>query len=323
MLSIIIPAYNAAGRIEACLDSIFCQDTTDVEVLVVDDGSTDTTGAVCDAYAERHDGLRILHTPNGGVSRARNRGMQEAKGEWIWFVDADDTVTSQALSLMRREAGKADLLCFAYDVLDENGHLQHETLPLTIHTDRYDQMCPLRFTRGRESFGYPWNKLFRRDLIINNRLAFPIDLRFREDEVFVAQYLLEARSVRLVNESVYIYRETQTGLTHQAVPYDALMRLATYRLEEIKTLGRSEYTRQALARTLRDVFRLGIDTNNADERQACAVWIIDTLRTTHGHTGHGAVKLKLRLCALLVLCGGRRMLIALMQSKHRKHAGRS
>ena len=90
MVTLIIPVYNAAGYIDVCMDSVCGQTYRDTEVLLIDDGSTDGSGSVCDQWAARDPRVRVIHKENGGVSSARNLGMEEATGEWLAFVDPDD-----------------------------------------------------------------------------------------------------------------------------------------------------------------------------------------------------------------------------------------
>ena len=92
ILSIIIPVYNVEKYFRRCLDSVMSQSFRDYELLLVDDGSSDSSGAICDEYAVRDERIRVFHKTNGGVSSARNVGLEHAKGEWIYFVDADDEV---------------------------------------------------------------------------------------------------------------------------------------------------------------------------------------------------------------------------------------
>ncbi|MBU3807950.1 MAG: glycosyltransferase, partial [Candidatus Phocaeicola faecipullorum] len=97
-ISVIVPVYNVAALLPRCIDSLLDQEFTDYEVLLVDDGSTDRSGRICDEYKEKDVRIRVIHKHNEGVSRTRNRGIDEAKGEWITFVDSDDYVTPGYLS---------------------------------------------------------------------------------------------------------------------------------------------------------------------------------------------------------------------------------
>ena len=112
--SVIIPAYNAARTLPRCLNSLCPQLRDDVELLLIDDGSTDDTGAVCQSYAERHPQIRIFSKENGGVSSARNVGLENARGEYILFVDADDAVREDYFSVLDEAlADRPELLLFS------------------------------------------------------------------------------------------------------------------------------------------------------------------------------------------------------------------
>lgn len=96
-ISIIVPVYKAEAYLHRCVDSLLAQTFTDFEVLLIDDGSPDRSGEICDAYAKKDARVRVFHQPNGGVSVARQRGVENAKGEWITFVDADDCLPQKSL----------------------------------------------------------------------------------------------------------------------------------------------------------------------------------------------------------------------------------
>ena len=100
MISVLVPVYNTNQYLPRCIDSILGQSFTDFELLLIDDGSTDGSAKICDAYAEKDSRIRVLHKENGGVSSARNLGLNEAKGEWVVFVDSDDWISDNCIKLL-------------------------------------------------------------------------------------------------------------------------------------------------------------------------------------------------------------------------------
>ena len=123
LLSIIVPVYNTATYLPACLDSILSQGFTDFEVLLVDDGSSDGSGAICDKYAEADSRVRVFHQENGGVSSARNLGLSQAKGEWIYFVDSDDEMLPDGLqTLVDCISDDVDIVMGGILEVEENGY---------------------------------------------------------------------------------------------------------------------------------------------------------------------------------------------------------
>ena len=114
-ISVIVPVYNTEKYLHRCIDSILDQTFTDFELLLIDDGSTDSSGTICDEYAAKDSRVRVFHKENGGVSSARNMGLDNAYGEWITFVDSDDYLIDQSgLTLLARTNIEADLIIFSY-----------------------------------------------------------------------------------------------------------------------------------------------------------------------------------------------------------------
>src|SRR5690606_27364966 len=121
-VSVIIPVYNAEKYLRECLDSVLAQTFTDFEVLLINDGSTDASGKICDEYAEKDSRIKVFHKENGGVSSARNLGLDNAKGEWISFVDSDDTIEQETLATLANEVKDLDIdgVIFGYKKLINN-----------------------------------------------------------------------------------------------------------------------------------------------------------------------------------------------------------
>ena len=110
LISIIIPVYNREKYIEECLNSILSQTFNDYEILLIDDGSNDNTGIICDKYAEENKKIKVFHKKNGGVSSARNLGLRCAKGKWIIFVDSDDVLAKESLTIMNSIINKPNYI---------------------------------------------------------------------------------------------------------------------------------------------------------------------------------------------------------------------
>ena len=185
-ISVIIPVYNKAPFLARCLDSVAAQTKQDAQIVIIDDGSTDGSGKICDQYADRPN-FEIYHTKNAGVSAARNLGMEKAKGEYLTFLDADDAYEKDAVETMERyaEMGK-DVVQF--------GQIRHQpgaTTPLRRswpegdydlwHIRRYWQMV--------------WNKIYKTQLIRAGGFKFREDLDFGEDEIFNAEILMRVGGI--------------------------------------------------------------------------------------------------------------------------------
>lgn len=216
LFSIIIPAYNVDKYIEQCIESIINQDRSKFEIIIINDGSTDKTGFICNKYSAKYSNIRVFHTENRGVSRARNLGLSEAKGEYVLFVDADDWVTSDYIEVISKEIEGVDLLFFSnnrfiygnvimqsYSDAYAKNRAELEALILNIKKQKY------------EYFGFTWNKCFKRNIISVNNILFVENLSVREDEVFTNLYCRRINSIKYTKKILYNYREQITGLTYK------------------------------------------------------------------------------------------------------------
>lgn len=184
-VSIIIPVYNAEAYLPRCIDSVQNQTLHNWELLLVNDGSTDKSGAICDAYAARDSRIRVIHQENAGVSAARNAGLAAASGQYIGFVDADDWVDSEMFqSLCCLALGEAcDIaMCDAVTVYSDE-HTEPDTITQLDHDCvlMRDQISPSLLL---ELAGAVWRCLYRADLIRANDVVFPQKIKFSEDRIF-------------------------------------------------------------------------------------------------------------------------------------------
>ncbi len=215
-VSIIVPVYKAEKYIRRCLDSIVAQTMQDWECILVDDGSPDKCGEICDEYASKDSQFRVIHKENGGVSRARNIGIDMAQGEWLMFIDADDEITSNALQQLSIGFGDSfDMIIGGYEKIDENGKVmskndRNEVLTWDMKTclrDVYRSHC--------SSYnGYCFNRLFRSKKVKENKLRFCEDIFSREDALFLIQYLLKCSGLALYSlNTIYKYRQHSGNAT--------------------------------------------------------------------------------------------------------------
>lgn len=203
MISIVIPAYNAAATVGRCLDSLLAQTYRDFELIVVDDGSTDGTAQIISTYAERDSRIRLIRQENAGVSAARNVGLYAARGDLIAFTDSDDAVSPEFLEAL--------LSLYAPGVLpvadiERSDGSALASLPLAITLDPTrlpeDYFCG---TLGQGIAFTVWNKLFSAALLRDACLRFAEELTVGEDMLFVFRYLRRCREVRLTCRAVYRY----------------------------------------------------------------------------------------------------------------------
>ena len=209
-ISVIIPVYNTEQYLNRCIDSILTQSFNDFELLLIDDGSTDGSGAICDLYAEKDSRVRVFHKENGGVSSARNLGLDNAKGEWIYFVDSDDELLHDGLlTLANCVSDEVDIVMGGFVEIGEDGEKTFsvdERVELLLSKEQ--SVITLYFGHGLyySYLGYMCLRLFRNDVIRNHRLRFDISIAIKEDTLFTMQYICKSNGItRQTTTPVYIY----------------------------------------------------------------------------------------------------------------------
>ena len=211
-VSVIVPVYNAQEWIEECVRSVSGQTFRNFELLLVDDGSRDRSGELCDLCAASEPRARVIHTPNGGVTAARACGLREAQGEWICFLDADDTLPMSALQDLYEAANGVDIVVGGFDgnVIGENERMvtvdeyregmlvgTNPALPLSLCGKLYHR----RLFEGHGIFDIPRRIVKGEDMMANLRLAF-----------------VNERPVRVIGKCVYMYRQHPMSCIHKFVP---------------------------------------------------------------------------------------------------------
>lgn len=213
-LSIIIPIYNAALYLHRCIDSILSQSFTDYELLLIDDGSTDESGTICDEYATKDNRIRVFHKVNGGVSSARNLGLDNAIGEWVYFVDADDEVMPNGIKkLYSFVSPLVDLILAGYQICSELGQNKFQDPPkLNTKYNASEAIQHIYFDSYYGYMGYLWCKLFRRHVIEEQHLRFNEKIFYNEDRLFIVQFICALdNDIQSTNEQVYIYHQQANG----------------------------------------------------------------------------------------------------------------
>lgn len=205
-LSIIIPIYNSEKYIEACLKSCLAQDFDDYEIICVDDGSTDLSYHICQQYVQNNLRIRVIKKENGGVSSARNKGIEEAKGEWIWFVDSDDMVLRNCISYLYScvaIGGEYDLLMFDIKRVNDPIEEQWNTLsPDVISLDGIELFTKFpKYSYGNSPFTY-W---FKKSIIAEERIEFDDSMKYAEDTKFIFEYKMSCKKGVMLDLVCYYY----------------------------------------------------------------------------------------------------------------------
>lgn len=223
MLSIIVPVYNVERYIVQCLDSILSQSLTDFELLLVDDGSTDSSGDICDDYAKRDNRIRVIHIPNSGVSFARNKGLEESKGEWISFVDSDDFVESDYLERFQVGKDNADLIIQGLEYFDNRNGCFFKQVRVNNCILGGDGFKEKVAQNDLLRSGYPVAKAYRKRLLAD-KIRFNTNISFHEDHIFVMETMNAAKTIRLVDSVAYKYRyfHSSNTLSRKRHPWSQL-----------------------------------------------------------------------------------------------------
>lgn len=195
-ISIIVPIYKVEQYLPRCIDSILAQTFTDFELLLIDDGSPDNSGKICDEYAKKDRRVRVFHKENGGVSSARNLGLDNSKGKWIVFGDADDWFTEYALEILINKSTEADT------VLGNSFQFYNDkyTPVLCYNQGIFDNVISKVFHFAL------WGYLLSSATIKSHHIRFVEGLAFSEDKVFLLEYCLYCKKMVFINEIVYVYR---------------------------------------------------------------------------------------------------------------------
>ena len=228
-VSIVVPVYNAEKVIGRCVESILSQDYTELEVILVDDGSRDSSPEILDGFAAKDPRVLCIHKENGGVSAARNTGLDRATGDFIQFCDADDWLAPEATKLLvrRAEDSAADLVVGDFyrvvgDKVSRKGSIEKKDI-LTLR-QYADEML---LSPADLYYGVLWNKLYRRDIIEQDHVRMDPEVSYSEDMIFNLDYLKHAQTVAVLEAPVYYYVLTEGSLVQQNLNIQSTVQMKT------------------------------------------------------------------------------------------------
>lgn len=224
LISIIIPVYKVEKYLPRCIESVLNQTYKNFELILVDDGSPDNSGKICDEYALKDERIKVIHKENGGVSSARNAGIDVAKGEFINFIDSDDWVPSNSLqTLLAGISNDCDISVGSF----ENRDVKIRKKPLNVSKIYISDLKIERNLRilERDEFHGPWGKIYKSKIIKENNLKFPSGVKFGEDALFVKEYLKYCNIIKTTDITVYYYNRLN---------YDAMTKKFSYYNELVK-----------------------------------------------------------------------------------------
>ena len=230
-ISVIIPVYNVEPYIRQCLDSVVNQTYKNLEIIIIDDGSPDSCGEICDEYAKKDNRIRIIHKENGGLSAARNDGLKYVTGKWISFVDPDDwcELDMYEKAIVKAKENDADIVIFSlYRETNKGERRIHAFSSDFITTDKkiisQIQLSILnrKYTPLSDSKewgqGLPWDKLYKANLIFDNHLIFNEKVKANEDAIFNINAFQYAEKVVFFDEPLYHFRMNMDSISRKYTP---------------------------------------------------------------------------------------------------------
>lgn len=230
-LSIIVPIYNTEDYLHRCIDSILSQTFEDYELILIDDGSYDTSGIICDYYMNLDSRIEVFHTSNNGVSQARNIGLKKSKGKYVTFIDSDDWIDNNYLACLMKN--KADFVCEKYKVWNENNEL------IYISQEKNNNYYYESLTSSliidlliKGVFNGIACKLYKNSIIKKFSINFDVSIDFGEDTLFNIQYIKYIKSLSINDNANYnyvVYHNNRATLSH------------TYSNEKILTAKKANY----------------------------------------------------------------------------------
>lgn len=304
MVSVIVPVYNTGKYLRKCVDSLLEQTYSDVEIILVDDGSTDESPAICDDYAAKHKNVAVIHQANSGVSRARNRGLEAMHGEYVCFVDSDDYVEKNYIEALldALEKDKADVA--ECNIMRECKGERSFPLYMNQAVLRKNEIYEYWKAANKVSFPYVYapscRRLFKTSIIKDNDIRFPEGVWTSEDQVFLYLYMQYVQTITVIPDVYYIYVDRDTSVcNNQFVAQRNIKRQESHRalaicflefLANSHCVGQKKWASQALAYfwdleiNVYPYERFLTDEENVVFRKTVRKRLPILLSAVHGHT---------------------------------------
>lgn len=261
-VSIIVPVYNAEKTLRRCVDSILGQDFSDFELFLVNDGSTDTSGQICDSYAALDTRVHAIHKNNTGVSDTRNTALALAHGTYIQFLDSDDWITPDATRLLVRtaEQNRCDLVISDFyrvcgERVSQKGDIDEDIVLNRADFARHMMENPADFY-----YGVIWNKLYRRDLIEQHHLRMDTEISWCEDFMFNLEYIRFAQRFIALKVPVYYYVKTKGSLVSQNATITNSVRMKLAVFEYYNNFYKNTFDEEYYEKNRFRIYRFLVDT---------------------------------------------------------------
>ncbi len=202
-ISVVVPVYKVEKFLKRCVDSILAQSFYDFELILVDDGSPDSCGAMCDEYAEKDNRIKVIHKENGGLSSARNAGLDIAKGDWVTFIDSDDWIHKDYLLYLYNAAVESGKLISAAGVIDVQEYTDDNDAEYGYHFEKAADSLYI----GNDFLSYACAKLYKKEIWLDFRF---VNGQLMEDFYTIPEVILQETSITVLNENLYYYYRANT-----------------------------------------------------------------------------------------------------------------
>ena len=237
-LSIIVPVYKVEKQLEQCIRSILNQSFTNFELILVDDGSPDKCGDICDEYEKKDSRIKVIHKKNGGLSDARNAGIERAKGEYIAFVDSDDFINKYMYEILYKNAKKwdADISICNFKMVCENDRIDEDISVICEDAKVYGRNEALNKLYSNENLQFivAWNKIYKKELFLNIRYDYG---KCHEDEFIIHKLIYNANKIAYCSSEMYYYLQRNNSIMN--------LEFSIHRLDIIEALDkRMEFFRK-------------------------------------------------------------------------------
>lgn len=232
-ISVIVPVYNEENYLDKCIQSILNQSFTDFELLLINDGSSDSSATICDGYTVKDNRVRVFHKENGGVSLARNLGLEHATGEWITFVDGDDYISEKYFNPIL-DYNNQDFILLSREKF-RNGQT---TSSVNFEPQRMNFESFIKKYKIHPYYSLIAGKIYKNSIIKSKGIFFEPNMKYGEDTIFNIQYLFHCENIAVTNRSIYFYRDVEGSLSKDLYNYKKMKTLYTLTNKELKNFSK-------------------------------------------------------------------------------------
>lgn len=267
-ISVILPVYKVEQYIDRCMETVLNQTYSNLEIILVDDGTPDNCGKICDQYAQKDSRVKVIHKENGGAPAARNDALKICTGEWIAYVDPDDWIELNEFEEVMKVINKdnPDIVIFnTYINIGDKQKLM-QAFPEDFTSDNKDFIFQLQLSALNKNFnpylhewsqGYPWDKVFRASMLKENNVLWPTNVKANDDVIYDINAFQFAKKISYINKTFYHYRMNPESIGHRFMPdriqIDKDIYNEMFRLRDIYKFG-SEYEKAVYSRIVANMW---------------------------------------------------------------------